>query len=426
MRVQSVLDQALAQKPAVRDAALRAACRGDERLLSEALALLPFYTEAGDCEPPRSPVAGLQFPATTTLLTLRREAQQSAAAETLPSPPFLIDQYLALNCLGAGGMGVVYRAAQAMTGCEVAIKIMRRRLRNTEERQQFAFEGEVLRQFQHPGIARFRHSGIATLHPRVNGQRVVDERPYFVMEYVHGMPVTWYANRARLDVLERLELLERVCEAIEYAHYRGIVHCDLKPDNILVDAAGQPKVVDFGIARFTTWHHTDGSVRERVAGTRAYASPEQVLGQIKEIGPPSDVYALGLITHELLTGRRPRRSGFDIEIDLRGLRAPRELPTNDARLLAYYLRDVLATSLRQTSGRSYRTAGEFGAALAAVRNGAAAACRRGFLDTLRREPLKMVMKAFTSPLERPLQAIVRARIQRSADIAASQNRRPAK
>lgn len=414
LRVQQVLERALSATPARREALIRECCAGDARLLDEALAMLPHYMDA----PRREPQAlNWRPPATTTLWRMRREAHSAAIAETEPRPPFSLDQYTVVSYLGAGGMGVVYRAVQPVLDREVAIKILRCRLRTTEDHRRFAFEGEVLRQLQHPGIARFKHSGIARLRPQVPGTRVLDQRPYFVMEYVRGEPLTWFAEAHRLDLAARLDLLLNVCDAVEYAHYRGIVHCDLKPDNILVDADGYPKVVDFGIARFTEWQRTSSGVGDTLGGTRAYASPEQILGRADDIGPVSDVFALGLITHELLAGRLPVRRGYSVEPDLRGLITPATFSPADTRIVEYYLRQILAAALRQGQGPPLQTAGELGAALQRLRRELDAPSPSASLGALCREPLKALSRFLGSPLQGPLQAILRTRIRRQAEAA---------
>ncbi|MEW6252394.1 MAG: serine/threonine-protein kinase [Planctomycetota bacterium] len=425
LRVREILEQVAAARHD-RTALLRGACAGDTRLLREARALLPHFLAAGAWEPRAPECLAASLPGTTTLLCVRREAAAAVVAEAEPSPPFSLDTYTVVQVLGRGGMGVVYRAIQPAHGREVAIKILRRQLRTAEDRRRFAFEAELLRQLQHPGIARCSHSGIASLRPQTRGAWAFEQRPYFVMEFVRGHPLTWYASARGLGARQRLALLVQVCEAVDYAHYRGIVHCDLKPDNILVDEVGHPRIVDFGIARFSEWEGAADAVRG-VGGTRAYASPEQVLGRIADISPASDVYALGVISHELLADVRPRQHGWALELDLAGVRLDAGTgdrgQTADDRVFAWELRQVLAAALRQTRGRAFHTAGELGVALAELL--ARFPDRPRSLLAGARDAFGTAARVLTSPLQGPLRAVLRSRVNMSVESTLARQDRPA-
>ncbi|MBN2447202.1 MAG: serine/threonine protein kinase, partial [Phycisphaerae bacterium] len=253
------------------------------------------------------------------------------------------------------------RATHATLRRHFAIKLLRGRLSSSEDRWRFAFEAELLRRLQHPGIARVLHVNEV--------QWASGTQPYFVMEFVHGKSLIQYADEAGLNVLERLVLLANVCEPIEFAHRRGIVHRDLKPGNILVDESGNPKVLDFGIARIQDFTPTfSGDRPGRFIGTYEYASPEQVAGKNDELTPRSDIYSLGLIAHELLTGRLPRTVGGSIHLDLGRVRltgCPRLL-TSRQREFRYFLRVIFSSSLARAVPQRYRSAGELGATLNAV------------------------------------------------------------
>jgi len=206
-----------------------------------------------------------------------------------------------LGVLGAGGMGVVHLAERDDGAYEQQVAIKLLSLRGVEHdtalvqslRQRFENERRLLARLDHPNVARI-----------VDGGTDDDGSPYLVMEYVDGDSIDVHARRTKLDVRARVQLLAKVCDGVQAAHRHLIVHRDLKPANILVDSGGEPRVLDFGIARLLDG--ADGSVRaetELYAMTPAYASPEQV--RREELTTTSDVYSLGVIAYELLTGSRP-------------------------------------------------------------------------------------------------------------------------
>lgn len=198
-----------------------------------------------------------------------------------------------------GGMGRVYEARQRHPNRAVAVKVMRAGCRSPGAMQRFRQEAEVLGRLRHPGIAQIFTAG----SQRLDGE----ETPYFVMEFVPGSEtLSDFCARRQLPARARLDLLRAACEAVAHGHSQGVVHRDLKPGNILVDAEGRPKVIDFGIARLVDDARPDGgSCTEtgQFVGTRPYMSPEQCGGG--RIDARTDVYALGVIIHEVLTGRLP-------------------------------------------------------------------------------------------------------------------------
>ncbi|MEM1096022.1 MAG: serine/threonine-protein kinase [Bacteroidota bacterium] len=209
-----------------------------------------------------------------------------------------IGPYRLVEAIGRGGMGTVYRAERADGAFEqqVAIKIVHQYL-SADTLRRFHAERHILARLQHPSIARL-----------LDGGQTSDDRPFFVLEYVDGQPITTYAERQGLSVDDRLNLFIQVCEAVRYAHQNLVVHRDLKPSNILVTPEGRVKLLDFGIAKLLD----EGEVLPMTApltqeGSRwltpDYASPEQVKGEA--ITTASDVYQLGVLLYELLTGRRP-------------------------------------------------------------------------------------------------------------------------
>jgi tetratricopeptide (TPR) repeat protein len=211
-----------------------------------------------------------------------------------------IGSYRILEKLGEGSMGVVFRAEQQQPQRTVALKVMSSSFASSGLRRRFQYEIEVLGRLQHPCIAQVYDAGT------FEDER--GEQPYFAMELVEGRSLTAHADALALDLPARLELLARVCDGVQHAHRRGVVHRDLKPANILVTPDGQPKVLDFGLARAleaelgVTLSRTDSGA---VLGTLPYMSPEQAAGTPDEIDTRADVYALGAIGFELVTGRPP-------------------------------------------------------------------------------------------------------------------------
>ena len=203
--------------------------------------------------------------------------------------------------LAYGGMGVVYVARQDI-GRDVALKLIHPAFFVTEQQDavaRFQQEIAILAQLEHPHVARIYDGG---MHRELS---TGDVTPFLAMQLVRGgTPLTTYAAECRLSVRERVELFLTVCEAIHYAHTRGVVHRDLKPANILVDAGGHLFVIDFGLAQLCHAARL-GNVHTAFSGTPAYMSPEQVSEVFGPVGPTSDVYALGAILYELLAGQRP-------------------------------------------------------------------------------------------------------------------------
>lgn len=412
LRVRRILEAALHIAPAQREQAIRNACAHEPEVLSEALSLLPHYEQMRDYEPKPPCGTAWKLPGTTTFLKVRSEAHAPDVPEAEPQPPFTIDQYTVEKILGRGGMGVVYRAKHPTLHQDVAIKLLRRRHLAARDRWRFVVEEEILRQLRHPGIARFSYSGVVRLRPPDYPASPDEEWPYFVMEYVPGKSLTRYAADHQLDVRQRLALLVKICAAVEYAHDRGIVHCDLKPDNILVDAAGQPKIVDFGIAWITAFEGADAAEMRGVAGTLRYASPEQLVGHVDQLTPSADVYALGLIAHEVLTGHVPEREGGVVQLQLECVCLDPRAHRRDAlnREFRYYLQGILATAVRQTRGQPYRSAGELGADLDSLL--AQFPAESGWAAFKSQLASRFLPSAKWTPstLSRPLSAVLRKRI----------------
>lgn len=376
-RVSEILDRAIQHRTTGRNGFIAQAAKGSTTVEREVRSLLPHYAAMRPFEVKR--------PGTIA----RVRASGKSPDGDLWQPPFSIAPFRVTEVLGCGGMGVVYRGVHATSHAEVAIKVIRRR-HLLREYHRFKQEEELLRRLRHPGIVWFLYSGEVVIR-RGSCRSIEDRRPYFVMEYVAGMPLTKYANDKDLDTLQRLALLARICEAVQCAHQRGVVHCDLKPDNILVDSTGQPRILDFGIATLRQFTVEPGPENRRFICTPAYASPEQHSARRSALSPASDVYSLGLIAHELFTGRLPRRTAGRLVVDLSGvgISSRPSAPPQRNMELQHALHVILAAALRGAGGRRYENAGEFGADLIAVHRAFAEPARKsvlsGWLAALRRE-----------------------------------------
>ena len=264
------------------------ACAHDETLRAELEQLLAHDSEDA--------LAG----AGEALAAGARELVSESDEGRLVAQPETIGGYRILGRIGAGGMGVVYEAEQDHPKRRVAVKVIRAGRANETTLARFQREAQVLGLLDHPSIARVYAAG-ADEGPH-------GTEPWFAMELVQGDPLTTSAERHGWSLEERLELVARVCDAIQHAHDKGVVHRDLKPGNVLVDATGRPRVLDFGVARALDPElHATGlrTHTGELIGTLAYMAPEQVSGPPDDIDARADVYALGVILYELVSGRRP-------------------------------------------------------------------------------------------------------------------------
>lgn len=214
--------------------------------------------------------------------------------------PKMIGKYRIIRQIGEGGMGAVYEAEQESPKRRVALKVIKAGALSGKLLRRFEIEAQILGKLDHPGIATIFEAGT------FNEGR--GEQPFFAMEFVEGQLLTEYAESRKLGTRDRLSLLAKIAEAVQHAHQKGVIHRDLKPGNILVTDAGQIKVLDFGVARAT-----DGDIQTatmqtdigQLIGTIPYMSPEQASGNPDDLDTRSDVYALGVIAYELLTGQMP-------------------------------------------------------------------------------------------------------------------------
>ncbi len=284
--MKGVLHAALEREPAQQSAFLASACAGDERLRVEVESLLAYRQEesadsidkcAADAAAHLSGGAQVDV----TVMAGRR-----------------VGSYRVVRELGRGGMGAVYLAARddEQYQQQVAIKFVKRGMDTDFILRRFHHERQILADLNHPNIARL-----------LDGGTTPDGLPYFVMEYVDGVPINEYADAHKLSIVERLKLFSVVCTAVTYAHQHLVVHRDIKPGNILVTDDGTPKLLDFGIAKLL--QHEQGQPVTNVTATAIrlmtpeYASPEQMQGL--PVSTSTDIYSLGVVLYELLTGRRP-------------------------------------------------------------------------------------------------------------------------
>ena len=281
-RIKDVFTTVLEIPPALRNAWLAEALPGDPSLAEEVRSLIAAYEGAGEV---------FEQGALAAAPDLRRELETAVAG-------LRIGPYRILSELGRGGMGAVYLAVRDDEAFEqrVAIKLIKRRMDTDEIVHRFVHERKILAGLSHPNIARL-----------FDGGSTPDGRPYFVMEHVSGKPITVYAREKKLGVEARLRLFLKVCSAVQFAHQNLIVHRDLKPGNLLVDRDGEPKLLDFGIAKLLAPSSLGGlselTRAHQQPMTPDYASPEQMAGEA--VTTATDVHGLGILLYELLVGRIP-------------------------------------------------------------------------------------------------------------------------
>ncbi len=339
--VDRIVQAALACPPEAREQLLTQHCRDDSGLRAEVDSLLSASLGAGDF---------LETPAVVV------DRGLGAGEEPLPKQ---IGDYRVLRRLGAGGMGIVYLAEQQHPARRVALKVIRGGTGGVRGRERFAREAEVLGRLQHSGIAQIYEAGHAT----TGGV----EQAYIAMEYVEGETLTDYVDQAALPISVRLRLFVQICDSVQHAHQKGVIHRDIKPGNILVQRetavpGGPPtaKILDFGIARINDEDHVDLTLSgpQQLIGTLPYMSPEQLGGNPREVDTRADVYALGVVGFELLSGRLPHDVvGESAPAAIRRIveTAPAVLGRVDARF-AGDLETILGKALESDPARRYQSA----------------------------------------------------------------------
>jgi eukaryotic-like serine/threonine-protein kinase len=324
--IEELFEAALEQARHRRDAWLETTCGEDVELLAEVQALLAAHEMAEEA---------------------------FAAAERSST----IGAYRLIREIGRGGMGVVYLAdrADGQYRRRVAIKVLQHSAEGDPVHQRFLAERQILAGLRDENIAGMLDGGVTE-----------DGRPYFVMEFVDGLPITTYCDRHHLSIEERLRLFMDVCSAVQHAHQSLVIHRDLKPGNILVTESGQVKLLDFGIAKILDpgVHAVDAPVTRmdvRVM-TPEYASPEQVRGDV--LTTVSDIYSLGVLLYELLTGCRPYELSEGSLVDVVCERQPeqpsaRVTDSRTQRLLRGGLDSIVLMALRKEPEARYASADLF-------------------------------------------------------------------
>src|SRR5216683_1443669 len=302
-RVKEIFLAAVEQtNPQEREACLCQACGDDAALRRRVEAMLRRHEQAGSLlDRPAFEAPALLAPPPTTV------SPQPEAAGTRLGP------YKLLQKIGEGGMGAVWMAEQQEPVRRlVALKLIRTGLDSAQGVARFEAERQALALMDHTNIAKV-----------LDGGTTADGRPYFVMELVKGVLITRFCDENQLTPRERLDLFIPVCQAVQHAHQKGIIHRDLKPSNVLValyDDRPVPKVIDFGIAKATSQNLTERTMFTAFGsfvGTLEYMSPEQAKLNALDIDTRSDIYALGVLLYELLTGTTPferkrlREAAFD-------------------------------------------------------------------------------------------------------------------
>ena len=279
--------------------------------------------------------------------------QPATVAAKVPST---IGSYRIIRLLGEGGMGAVYEAEQDQPRRRVALKVIKSGWADRELLRRFELESQTLGRLHHPGIAQIYEAGAA--------ETSFGSQPFFAMEIIHGKPLIEYAEAKHLNTRQRLALMIQICEAVEHAHQRGIIHRDLKPGNILMEENGQPKILDFGLARVT-----DGDMQAtrqtdmgQLLGTLAYMSPEQVTADPLALDTRSDVYALGVILYELLAGRLPYELSRHVYEVVRTIQQVDPKPLSSInRAYRGDIETIAAKALEKDKTRRYGSAAELAA-----------------------------------------------------------------
>lgn len=378
-RVEEVFAAALTAGDSARTAVLDARCGAQVELRAEVEALLAAHARAGDFITPYTFVG----------------AGPAAAVESGLQPGTRIGAFKVIERIAHGGMGDVYRAerVEGEFTQQVAIKLIAAKLHGAEAHRRFRAERQILASLQHPNIVTL-----------VDGGVTADGQPFFVMEYVDGLPITELCRRHRTPLEPRLRLFHQICVAVGFAHRHLVVHRDLKPGNVLVTGDGIVKVLDFGVAKLLGPDAGPVGATESLLGpmTPNYASPEQVRGL--PVTTASDVYALGVMLYELLAGQRPYETGGRTVDEVIAMVVDREpsrpsatqgadLPY-DVRRLGGDLDAIILKAIAKPPGSRYGSAEELGEDVVRVLSGAAVVAREPSFTYVARKAIARHRGAF--------------------------------
>jgi serine/threonine-protein kinase len=369
-----------AQAALERLAAAHPSLAGQLRELFAAMLVTDAVAEQSTIFHPGMPAAedrsGRGQPSTVSLGASTPDSPPPGTTGFLPGVtplPAGFGDYELLEEIGRGGMGVVYRAVQRSLGRTVAIKmLLRRDLATPADLSRFRSEAEAAAQLDHPGIVSVFEVGEC------------DGHPFYSMQFVEGTTLSKQLLAGRLPAREAAGLLAKVADAVHAAHARGVLHRDLKPSNILIDAGGEPHVSDFGLAKRL---EADESVTHTgaILGTPCYMSPEQAAGSRGDVGPTSDVWSLGAILYQMLTGRPPFQASSPMDTLLAVLESDPPVPRSIVRQVDRDLEMIALKTLQKPQDLRYASAADLAADLRAFLAGEPVAARQGgFADIVAR------------------------------------------
>ncbi|TWT41073.1 Serine/threonine-protein kinase PknB [Phycisphaerae bacterium RAS1] len=362
----------------------------DARILAEYAALsqqlAPHLEDLRWVEHARADARRPSRPGGTTLA-----ASESMSVPVRVAPhPDSFPGYQIVGEIHRGGQGVVYQAVQLATKRSVAIKVMREGpLAGSRDRARFEREVHILGQLRHPNIVTIHDSGEA------------DGNSFFVMDFIAGQPLDVYMASGERSIEQTLRLLAKICDAVAAAHLCGIIHRDLKPSNIRIDAAGEPHVLDFGLAKVAssdeTAHASVRTVTGQFVGSMPWASPEQIVADPDQLDVRTDVYSLGVIAYQMLTGRFPYEVVGPLALVMENIREAEPVrPREIRRLIDDEVETIVLKCLRKEREHRYQGAAELardvyrylaGEPIEAKRQSAWYVLKK----SLRRQRLKLIM-----------------------------------